>query len=49
MGKLPFWFYKYMTIIIKKGGYPLLVAIGALITQGSIKTVKDLRKFIDKE
>lgn len=44
--KIPFSFYKYMSIIVKKGGYPLLASVLVLITQGSIKTAKDLKNFM---
>lgn len=48
MGKVPFWVYKFVSVIIKKGGYPLLLGVIALVTQGTIKSAKDLNGFINK-
>lgn len=45
---IPFWIYKLVSTILKKGGWPLLVTIVTLISQGVIKTVKDLKKYLNK-
>lgn len=47
-GNLPFWFYKWIVIIIKKGGKLLLLTIIALISQGVIKTVNDLKNYLKR-
>ncbi|MFN8672937.1 MAG: hypothetical protein U0457_12755 [Candidatus Sericytochromatia bacterium] len=49
MGNVPFWVYKLVAVIIKKGGYTLLTVVSALVIQGVLKSSNDVMSFINKK
>ncbi len=45
---VPFWLYKLIAIIIKAGGWPLVILISTLIGKGFLKSVDDVMDYLKK-
>lgn len=44
---LPWIVYQTMAVILKKGGYTLLVIITGLVLQGTLKTIADIHHYLN--
>lgn len=49
IGKLPFIVYKSLSWLLKRGGWPLVIAVVGLIGKGLLSSGEDIKKWVEEK
>ncbi len=49
LGKLPFIIYQSLSWLLKRGGWPLVIAIVGLVGKGVLSSYDDIKKWVDEK
>lgn len=49
IGRLPFIVYKSLSWLLKRGGWPLVVAVVGLVGKGVLSSYDDIKKWVEEK